>query len=287
MSPVPKPNVQITAENPAESKLPDVPPDHVVMTVGDLKITAAQFDRIIDALSPQYRPIARGRGRRQFAENLVRILALAQEGRARKLDQSEAFKAQANFAADNVLASMITEDINKNIKVEEADLQKYYADHKADYEQIRARHILIRAQGSPAPVKPGQKDLSDAEALAKAQEIRKRLEGGADFAAIANQESDDTSANNGGDLGFFHRGQMVPSFEEAAFALKPGEMSQPVKTQFGYHIIKVEATEVKPFDDLKSDIEGSLRPELVRKAVEQIQKKSPPVLDNEFFGPAK
>ena len=102
-------------------------------------------------------------------------------------------------------------------------MQKYYEAHKSEFERVHARHILIRAAGSPMAVRPGQKDLTDAEALAKAQEIRKKIEGGEDFAALARAESDDTgSGANGGDLGFFGHNQMVPPFEEAAFAMKAG-----------------------------------------------------------------
>ena len=89
-------------------------------------------------------------------------------------------------------------------------------------------------QGSPVPLKTGQKDLTEAEAFAKAQELEKELKGGADFNAIANKESDDSSGGqNGGDLPTFHHGQMVPAFETAAFAMEPGKISEPVKSQFG------------------------------------------------------
>ena len=107
-------------------------------------------------------------------------------------------------------------------------LQGYLQAHRLEYIQLRVRHILIRTQGSPAPIPPGEKELTEAEALAKAQEIRKKIDGGANFAELARAESSDIATrDNGGDLGFFKRGQLPPSFEEAAFALKIGEVSQP------------------------------------------------------------
>lgn len=283
-TPAPMPNVKMTVENPPEPKFVSVPPDRVVIAVGDAKITAAQFDQIVDSLNSQYRSVARGAGRKQFADNVARILSLAQEGRERKMDQAPAFKMQSQFAVDTVLASLLYDEIAKNLKVDEAELRKTYEAHKQEYQQVRARHILIRFQGSPAALKPGQKDRTDAEALAKAQDLRKRLVAGADFAALAAQESDDTSAANGGDLGFFQHGQMVPSFEEVAFALKPGELSEPVKTQFGYHVIRVESISFKSFEDVRADLESRQRPELLQKAVADIQKKTPVVLDPDFFG---
>jgi len=287
-TPVPKPSVTLTAENPASKVMPTVAPDKVVLTVGDITLTSAQFDQIIDALPENYRPIARGAGRKQFADNLVKMLLLAQEGKRRKLDESPAYKEQAMFQNANLLASQTFAEINKQITITDADLHKYYEDHKSEFEQVRARHILIRFAGSPLPLKPGQKDLSEADALAKAQELEKRLKAGEDFAAIATKESDDTgSATNGGDLNFFHRGQMVPSFEQAAFALPVGQVSEPVKSQFGYHIIKVEAKQSKTFDETKADLEKRLKPEQSQKFVEDLQKKGPVVYDPVFFELAK
>jgi len=267
---------------------PTVPPDRVVIAEGDIKITAAQFDRLVDTLPEQYRTLARGSGRKQFADSIVQVLVLAQEGQRRKLDTTTDYKTLTMMQDLNVLASLVADEIKKNAKTDEADLRKYYDDHKDEYEQVHARHILIRFQGSGVPVKPGQKDLTDAEALAKAQDLRAKIAAGADFAALAKQESDDSgSGANGGDLPPFHHGQMVPSFEAAAFALKPGELSQPVKSQFGYHLILVESHDSKAFADARADIETKLKPDQAKKAVDALQQQHPPQLDPEFFGLTK
>lgn len=287
-TPVPKPSISLTAENPSDKVMPVVPPDKVVLTVGGFTLTSAQFDQIIDILPEQYKPVARGAGRKQFADNLVKVLVLSQEGQRRKLDQTQAFKTQTMFQSANTLAAATFADLSKEVKVSDADLHKYYDEHKGEFEQVHARHILIRTAGSPMPVKPGQKELTDAEGLAKAQELLKRIKAGEDFAALATKESDDTgSAANGGDLSFFKRGQMVPSFEQAAFAMKPGEVSEPVKSQFGYHIIKVEAKEAKSFDEMKDELEKRLKPEQSQKALDDLQKKSTVVYDPVFFNLAK
>jgi parvulin-like peptidyl-prolyl isomerase len=286
--PAPEPTVTMSVDNPAPKTMPVVPPDRVVVAVGDWTITAAQFDQIIDALPEQYRSVARGSGRKQLADNIVRIEVLAQEGKRRKLDQSPAYRTQSMFQDTNILANMTYEEIGKNTKLDEADVRKYFEAHKAEFEQIHARHILIRVQGSPAAVRPGQKDLTEAEALAKAQDLRKRIQAGEDFAQLAQQESDDTgSGAKGGDLGSFRHGQMVPSFEQAAFAMQPGDLSEPVKTQFGYHLIKIEAKESKSFEDVRPEMERRMRPEQAQKTVEAMQKKSQVVLDPDFFGLAK
>jgi peptidyl-prolyl cis-trans isomerase C len=281
----PLPKVTLSAEEPKSA--PVVAPDKVVLTVGEQKITSAELDLIISSLPAQYQANARGAGRRQFADNLARMILLSQEARRLKLDQSAAFKTQIMFQNWNVLAGLAFDQLSKDAKVEETDVQKYYEAHKGEFERVKARHILIRAQGSPLPVRPGQKDLPETEALAKAQEVRKKIEGGADIAELARSESDDTTSGPmGGDLGFFGRNQMVPPFEEAAFAMKAGELSQPVKTPFGYHIIKIEARENKTIEEMKPEIEKRLRPEMAQKAMSDLQTKTPVTLDSEFFGPS-
>jgi len=280
--------VTLSVEDPSSKVMPTVPPDRTVITVGDLKINAAQFDQMIDAIPENYRPVARGAGRKQFADNVVRILVLAEEGRRRKIDETPAFKTQAMFSEASVLAGLTSDNLRRSIKLEDAELRKYYEAHKSDYERVRVRHILIRMQGSPLPLTPGQKDLTEAEALAKAQDIRKKLLAGEDFAALVSTESNDTETIvTGGDIGFFHRGQRVPSFEEAAFALNVGQISEPVKTPFGYHIIRMEAKESKSFEAVRPDLEKRMLPEQVQRAIEELAAKSGAVLDAEFFGIAK
>jgi peptidyl-prolyl cis-trans isomerase C len=234
------------------------------------------------------RPAARGAGRKQFADNIVKILVLSQEGKRRKLNENPAFQTQSMFLLANTLAGLTYQQISKDVPVDEAAVRKIYEDRKAEYEQVHARHILIRMQGSPTPVRPGQKDFTEEEALAKANELRKKILGGADFAALATAESDDSvSAVKGGDLGTFTRGQMVPSFDEAAFTLKPGELSEPVKSQRGYHLIRVESHNFKSFEEMRPELERGMRPALAQKALEDLQKKAATVFDPEFFNMAK
>jgi peptidyl-prolyl cis-trans isomerase C len=280
--------VTLPVADPASQAMPTVPADRTVISIGDLKITAAQFDHMIDALPENYRPVARGAGRKQFADNVVRILVLAQEGKRRKIDETPVFKTQAMFSEASVLAGLTSDDLRKNVKLEDVELRKYYDAHKSEYERVRVRHILIRMQGSLLPPAPGQKDLTEDEALAKARDIRKRLLAGEDFATLVSTESSDTeSIPSGGDIGFIHRGQRVPPFEEAAFALNLGQISEPVKTPFGYHIIRMEAKESNSFETLRPDLEKKMRPEQAQKAVDELAAKAGAVLDSEFFGIAR
>jgi peptidyl-prolyl cis-trans isomerase C len=276
------------AENPNAKPLPVVPPDKVIIAVGDVSLTAAQFDQIVEALPAQYRAQARGAGRKQLADNIVQVLVLSQEGKRRKLTENPAYQTQAMFQSANLLAGLTYQTMAKDVTFDEAALRKYYDEHKQDYELVKARHILIRMQGSPVAVKPGQKDLTEAEALAKATELRKKIAGGADFAAVATSDSDDAAtASRGGDLGLFRKGQRGPAFDEAAFGLKPGEMSEPVKSPQGYHLIKVESHEMRTFEQARPEIENRMRPEAAQKELKELREKATVKLDPEFFGTAK
>jgi peptidyl-prolyl cis-trans isomerase C len=281
------PDGSVTLTLPIHPAPAQVPPEKVILTVGDLTITAKQFDEITDGMQDQYKAYFKGPGRKQFADQLVKVLSLAEEGKRRKLDETSSYKSQAMYQDDQALANSTFMVISKEAKIDDAAMHAYYDAHKADYEQIHVRHILIRMHGSTVPVKPGEKDLSEAEALAKTQDLEQRLKAGDDFATLAGAESDDSTSTNGGDLGTVPRGRMVPSFDEAAFKLAPGQISEPVKSQFGYHIIKVDSKETKSFDDMKPEIEKKMRPEEAKKAMDALEKSTKVVYDDVFFGLAK
>jgi peptidyl-prolyl cis-trans isomerase C len=224
-------------------------------------------------------------GRRKLAESLAELKSLAQESRARKLDQSPKIQTQIKLQAEQVLAQNLFQELANNTKPGDADLHAYYDAHKNEYEQITAKHILIRYQGSQVPLRPGQKELTDAEALAKATEIRAKIVAGAKFDDLAKTESDDTgNAPRGGDLGSFGKGQMVPQFEQAAFAAEIGKVTEPVRTQFGYHLILVEAHVNKTFDQVKPEIEAKMKPEMGQKALADLKAKKNIVYDDGYFG---
>ena len=138
-------------------------------------------------------------------------------------------------------------------QVSDADVQSYYNQHQAQYqvkEQVRVRHILIAA--------PAGDKAKDAAAKAKAEDLLKQIKGGANFADLASKNSDDPgSKTQGGELGFLDRGKTVPEFDKTAFALAPGQTSDVIKTQFGYHILQVEekkTAHTRPLAEVKSEI---------------------------------
>ncbi|MBF0539418.1 MAG: peptidylprolyl isomerase [Nitrospirae bacterium] len=161
----------------------------------------------------------------------------------------------ADFRKINLINALIQKNVQTtSIKVTPEDAKKYYDDNQKEFvmpAQVRAVHILVKTEK-------------------EAQDIYNKLKKGGDFAATAKSASMDTAtAEKGGDLGFFARGQMEPSFDDAVFKLKKGELSSPVKTSFGYHIIKVVDTK----EAKTTDFEG-VKPMIIQYLTGEKQKKA-------------
>lgn len=272
-----------TPKPPASPELPD---STVIITVGADKITKGQFERFISNLPPQVRAQLAQLPKRKIAEDLASLKAYSQEARRRKIDQQDSVKQQIDVQVDNVLVGALYAEIEKTVTTDDASLEAYFNAHKTEFEQLKGRHILIRFKGSPVPLRAGQQDLTKEEALAKAQEIRKQLSTGADFAELAKKESDDAgSGANGGDLGEFGRGMMVPAFENAAFALAVNQISEPLETQFGYHIIQAQEFKGRTWQSVRDKIEGRVKPDSARKLMESIKSSAKVDLSEAYFGP--
>lgn len=167
---------------------------------------------------------------------------------------------------DIVISNYIETKIVPAITVTDEEIMKFYDENKGqlgEEPQVKASHILIGVDASATPeVK--------AKTREKAEAIRMEVKGGKDFAAAAKADSTCPSKEQGGDLGFFGKGQMVPAFEQAAFALQPGEISDVVETQFGYHIIKLtekKDAEAPKFEEIKEKIAEFLKGQKTQKAV--------------------
>jgi peptidyl-prolyl cis-trans isomerase C len=174
---------------------------------------------------------------------------------------------------DIVINNFIEKRFADNVTVSEADAKKFYDDNLGKYftkpESARASHILIGVEQS-ASAEEHKKAKEKAEALLK------RVKAGEDFATLAKSDSTCPSSSQGGDLGSFGRGQMVPPFEKAAFALKPGEVSDVVETQFGYHIIKLTEKQeagTEKYENVKAKIVEFLKRERTQKGIVELVEK--------------
>lgn len=140
----------------------------------------------------------------------------------------------------DLMINKVKEKLTQNVEITDTELADYYGSHINLFYKVKASHILL-----------------DTEEEAK--KILERVKAGEDFNALAKEFSTDPSAKeNSGDLGYFRHGEMVESFEQAAFALKPGEISDLVKSDYGYHIIKVEDKTVDKFEDVKDELKNNM-----------------------------
>ncbi len=247
--------------------------DQVLATVGPNKLTVKQFQDQIDSLPMQIQ-IALASSpemKEQLLDRWVQITLLAQAARNEGLDKKPEVMARVENLKNSVLAQEYAQMALKNkVNVTDDDVKAYYETHRKDMSEpakVRARHILIRVSEN------ANKDKWEA-ARKLALKIRNKIKSGADFAEMAKKYSDDPGTKDrGGELGFFSKGRMVPEFEKAAFNLKVGEISQPVKTVFGYHIIQVEEkmpAKQKSFNEVKDQIRRNLSIEKQRNLLEKI-----------------
>jgi peptidyl-prolyl cis-trans isomerase C len=188
---------------------------------------------------------------------LTDVVVLSQAAEQEKLADRPEVKRRLAFDRNRVLMEGLLQNAGKAALTDEAEHKVYDEAVKqvANEEEVRARHILVPTED-------------------EAKAIEAQLKGGADFAALAKEKSKDPGAAEGGDLGYFTKDQMVPEFAAVAFKLDKGQISDPVKTQFGWHIIKVEDKRVKPtptFDQVKPQIDNYVAHRAQAQLVEKLR----------------
>jgi parvulin-like peptidyl-prolyl isomerase len=243
--------------------------------------------------NPDFQQQATGPQREQLKKNFAELKVLAGRARAAGLGNDRVTQIQLMITKYGILASAYENDLRNDDKlVSDADIDGYYKAHADEFAEVRARHILIAAGGdegekddeaSTNDKKP--KPLTKDEARKKAESILDRIHKGEDFATLAKENSDDPGSKaNGGDLSYFGRGRMVPQFDQAAFSLKPGEISGIVESQFGFHIIKVEdARQLDPSDSkVRQQITDKLKDQAINKRIDQIANDSKVTVADNF-----
>lgn len=259
---------------------PAVAPDTIVLTIDGRNYTAGELDNIIAAIAPPGTLIDAS-VRRRVAGMIVETRLLANEAVRRGLDQDPRVKSGLAFAHDQALGQAVAHQVAEDLLNHEA--REYYEAHRDGFEQIRVRHILIRTPDSPVPAPPDKPALTAEQAKAKAEELRQRLLQHEDFAKLAAAESYDPSASQGGELTPFRRMQMAPEFENAAFATKIGEISAPVKSVFGYHLIEVLERGPAPFDSVKVEIARLLERSHFEKFLGDLKRAHPATFNDAYF----
>ena len=211
-------------------------------------------EREVDATVERFRKRV-GASKEQFEE------LLAAEGMT--------MERYRDMLKDQLMSRMvISREVQSQVKLTDEDVDEYYKEHKEDFSTapiIKARHILLIVSKSGG-------DERETVVLNEIRRIRQEIIDGLDFAEAAVKYSEGPSGVDGGDLGEVAPGVMVKPFEEAAFALEPGEVSEPVRTQFGYHLIKVDSkkeSKLQPLEEVKKEVENRI----YQKIVQEVRKE--------------
>lgn len=263
----------LTSPATAQQAKPAEPADlstEVIAVVNGEPLTKMEFDQMLQLFNPQARAMA-AHNKSQFMRELVLQVLLAQEGRRIKLDQDPVIQARLKVQTTSALArSVIQKYVEDESGIDDDAIRKHYDANKGDYvstEKLTASHILVKTED---------------EAKAVLQELKT----GKDFAELAKQKSTGPSAPNGGSLGSFERGRMVPAFEKAAFAMQPGDISDPVKTQFGWHVIKVTertSSKQRSFDESKKEIRQALVTKYIQSVLTDLTGKASVEIKNPAY----
>jgi len=217
--------------------------DPVVARVNGTEIRASDL-AIADEEIGSNLPMTGQERREYLTKYLSDMLVVAQAAESKKMQDREDFKRRLAYSRNKLLMETMLQQEGKASISDQALHQLYDEATKqmAGEKEVHARHILVETQD-------------------EAKAVLAQLKKGGDFAALAKEKSKDPGAGNGGDLGYFTKDQMVPEFAEAAFKLEAGQLSDPVKTQFGWHIIKVEEKRDRPipeFDKVRDQLENFL-----------------------------
>lgn len=218
----------------------------VLAVVNGREIKQSDVELLYANLGPNAAQYKGEEGYKQLVEQLILEEMLYSDAKENKMDEAKEYQAALEQLKKSLLAQYLVSNLMSNIDVSEKEVEEYYNSNKNAFisgETVIASHILV-------------------ETLEKANDILKEINDGLSFGDAALKYSSCPSKNSGGNLGQFGKGQMVPEFESAVFEMKIGEISSPVKTQFGYHIIQLnEKNESKELslEEVKEDITNKIR----------------------------
>ncbi len=239
--------------------------DKVILRVGSSTLTQKQLEEKVESLPPQYKEYySTVDGKKILIDSIKKEYLVYEMAKKSKYDNNKNVQEQLeNIKKQVMVAQFLKDKIESKIKVSAKDSKKYYDDNKDTFkkdDQVKARHILVATEK-------------------EAKEVLGKLKAGESFQALAKEYSmDPGSKANGGDLGWFAKGQMVKPFETAAFALKKGEYTkEAVQTQYGFHIIMVEDkkdAEQLEYKEVSEEIENYLKQNAQKEALDALLKEA-------------
>jgi peptidyl-prolyl cis-trans isomerase C len=263
----PPPVAPGTPAPPVQAPPPETPPpapvtpQTVVAEVEGKKLTAGDVDQILAELPSQYQQSARMNPAKTLTQ-LLMFRYLADEAEKANLDKRPDLKTTLEFQRMNLLYQAEINEYKDKIPVTREDQDKVYLENPDRFKQVKVKVIHISFSATPdKPGPDGKKMLSEAEAKAKADELRKQILAGGDFGKLARENSDDkSSAAKDGDFGTISHNSPYPEpVKKAVFVLKEGEVSEPVKQANGFYLIRADSVVLQPFGDVRPQIIEELK----------------------------
>lgn len=250
----------------------------VIAEVNGSSITTGDFDHEVKNLPDYLKAMAdTPNGRKEMLETMVVRELIMADAKKNGIDKDPKIEERlADLKKRLIVELYLNKKLEAASQMSDADLKAFYEQNKERFktgEQIKASHILVKTEK-------------------EAQDVLNQLKSGAKFEDVAKKSSVDSSAAKGGDLGWFGAGNMVPAFEKAAMALKEGETSGIVKSDFGFHIIKLTGKRpagIRPFEEVKEQIKAAVMPskqqEVFQKVKEELRKGAKVTIKDESFNP--
>jgi hypothetical protein len=279
--PVP-PAARDAAAKPDVQGKPPVPPDTVVLKVGDEKITAADMQTFIKSLPPQIQRMVATQVPRGVGEKYAMTLALSQKAVSDHLDQDTEIIQRLKFQKQEILARAEFKKLTDDIKITPEDISAYFNAHKTDFERVEVRQISVHKK--PADAKPGVPGLSEAEARARTEEVRTALAGGADPARLAaTYNTPPGVVNIEVTPRTVSRDTQQGDREKDIFDLKDGEVSEIMENPQSFYFTQVVKHQDAQLADATKKIESMLRKEKLDAAIDSLKSASNIWLDPDYF----
>jgi parvulin-like peptidyl-prolyl isomerase len=239
---------------------PKLSPDTVIAEYGDgKKLTYGEVQRFMSILSPQQQQNAQ-RSRKEFVERYVLMRRLSEMAEQEKLAETSPYKEALESYRMNMLMQAEINKVVSGFRVAPEEAQNFYDQNKSRFEQVNLKVIYIPFSNSPSAAADGKKPLSEQEAKAKAEQLLKEIKAGADFVKLVKENSEDaTTKAKDGDLTVSRSDNLPEAIRTVALALKPGELSDPVRQPNGFYIFRGESVSVKPFAEVRNQIFAELK----------------------------
>jgi parvulin-like peptidyl-prolyl isomerase len=266
-----------------------VPPEKVVLKVGEKQFTKAEMDALIGNLPPQAQRSLATQGKKPLAEQFALMVMLSRQAENHHLDQTPEFVHKLAFQKQQLEAQSAYEEINQQAKVTPEEAQQYYTAHAADYDEITVRQFVVRIKAAAPPVgsapatPPTGSGLSPEEATARAAAIRKELAAGTDIKKVVEDFKAPGDVIIEAEPRKIRHGGMRPEMEKVAFGLKDGEISEPINVPQALVFFQVTGHGRAELKDVIPEIEKNLRQQKIDAAMAELKKNAAVWMDDQYF----